>query len=112
MSVLIAGCLQVRSKTGCPRKDGVCLILVFFHLWGYFQTKAREKLVKANNGNELDTILWASEMTKNENLEYFDPKKYIIHVLTATSDSAVKMYVENDFRVILSNYDALNLDCG
>ena len=41
----------------------------FFDLWGHFQSNARNRLLKANNGQKTDVILWTSTLTKPEIIE-------------------------------------------
>ena len=84
----------------------------FIQLWDYFQTKAYDKLTKANNGKEIPAILWTSGLTEEKNLKLLDPKKYIIQIWTTGYDPAIQILLKNNFRVIFSNYDALYLDCG
>lgn len=84
----------------------------FYKLWDYFQSKAYHKLTKANNGKELNAILWTSGLTNKDNLQYLDPKKYIIQIWTTAFDSTIARLIKNNYRVIFSNYDALYLDCG
>ncbi|XP_011505330.1 PREDICTED: chitooligosaccharidolytic beta-N-acetylglucosaminidase [Ceratosolen solmsi marchali] len=84
----------------------------FYKLWNYFQSKAYETLIKANNGNKLPVILWTSGLTNEDNLQFLDPKKYIIQIWTTKTDNTIGRLIKNDFRVIFSNYDALYLDCG
>lgn len=84
----------------------------FYKLWDYFQARAYEKLTKANNGKELNAILWTSHLTNEGNIQYLDPKKYIIQIWTTAFDSTIARLIKNNFRVIFSNYDALYLDCG
>lgn len=84
----------------------------FYQLWDHFQSKAYDKLTKANNGKELDAVLWTSGLTNEENLKHLDPKKYIIQIWTTGADATIGRLIKNNFRVIFSNYDALYLDCG
>ncbi|KAJ8684485.1 hypothetical protein QAD02_020277 [Eretmocerus hayati] len=84
----------------------------FYKLWDHFQSRAFDKLTKANNGIELDVVLWTSGLTKEENIKLLDPSKYIIQIWTTGVDKTIGRLVENEFRVIFSNYDALYFDCG
>lgn len=84
----------------------------FYKLWDYFQSKAYDKLTKANNGVELDAVLWTSGLTNEENIKHIDPKKYIVQIWTTKTDTTIARLIKNKFRVIFSNYDALYLDCG
>ncbi|XP_032672325.1 chitooligosaccharidolytic beta-N-acetylglucosaminidase [Odontomachus brunneus] len=84
----------------------------FYVLWEYFQEKAMEKLKIANGGKDVPVILWTSGLTNEENLQHLDPKKYIIQIWTTGEDETIGRLVQNDFKIIMSNYDALYLDCG
>ncbi|XP_014206316.1 chitooligosaccharidolytic beta-N-acetylglucosaminidase [Copidosoma floridanum] len=85
----------------------------FYRLWGHFQARAYEKLAKANGGKELGAVLWTSGLTSEENLlKYLDPKKYIVQIWTTGADATIGRLIKNKFRIILSNYDALYMDCG
>ncbi|KAH0552731.1 hypothetical protein KQX54_014551 [Cotesia glomerata] len=83
----------------------------FMKLWMYFQELAFEKL---NSGDEKieKAVLWTSSLTDEEYLKFLDPEKYIIQIWTDIYDSTIRRLLENDFQVIISNYDALYLDCG
>lgn len=84
----------------------------FHKLWKHFQDKAYNLLKKLNGGKELPAILWTSDLTNEENIDYLDPKKYIIQIWTTKVDSTIKRLLNKNLRVILSNYDALYFDCG
>lgn len=84
----------------------------FYKLWDYFQLRAYQKLTKANNGKEMNAVLWTSGLTNKDTLKYLDPKKYIIQIWTTAFDSTISRLIKNNYRVIFSNYDALYLDCG
>ena len=84
----------------------------FYMLWDYFQKKAMDKLEIANDGKEIPIILWTSGLTNEQNMKYLDPKKYIIQVWTTKDDLSIGRLLRNNFKLIISNYDALYLDCG
>lgn len=84
----------------------------FFKLWKHFQDRAYNLVTKVNNGKELPAILWTSDLTNEENIDYLDPKKYIVQIWTDKFDSTIKRLLDKNLRVIFSNYDALYLDCG
>lgn len=84
----------------------------FYMLWDYFQQKAMDKLKIANDGKEIPIILWTSGLTNEQNIKYLDPKKYIIQVWTTKDDLSIGRLLRNNFKLIISNYDALYLDCG
>ncbi|XP_043520160.1 chitooligosaccharidolytic beta-N-acetylglucosaminidase isoform X4 [Frieseomelitta varia] len=84
----------------------------FYMLWHYFQQKAMDKLKIANDGKDISIILWSSGLTNEENIKYLDPAKYIIQVWTTKHDITIGTLLRNNFKLIISNYDALYLDCG
>jgi len=84
----------------------------FYLLWDYFQKKALEKLKIANGGKNISAVLWTSGLTNEENLKHLDPKKYIIQIWTLGNDPTIGRLLQNNFKIIFSNYDALYLDCG
>lgn len=84
----------------------------FYMLWHYFQQKAMNKLKIANDGKNISIILWSSGLTNEENIKYLDPEKYIIQVWTTKYDITIGRLLRNNFKLIISNYDALYLDCG
>lgn len=97
--------MQEQQNWGLEDKD-------FVKLWDYFQTKALERLYK-KAGKPIPVIMWTSHLTKEEYLVNSLPKdKYIIQIWTLGNDSQIDVLLKNDYRVILSNYDALYLDCG
>ncbi|KAG5681026.1 hypothetical protein PVAND_010492 [Polypedilum vanderplanki] len=84
----------------------------FMKLWGQFQTRAQERLDKVSNGN-LPLIIWTSELTEEPYVsEYLDKSRYIIQVWTDYKDVRIQRLLESGYRLIISNYDALYLDCG
>lgn len=57
--------------------------------------------------------MWTSTLTKPEHLEQYLPKDtYIIQIWETKDDPQVKNLLDKDYRVIISNYDGLYLDCG
>ncbi|KZC13638.1 Chitooligosaccharidolytic beta-N-acetylglucosaminidase [Dufourea novaeangliae] len=84
----------------------------FYKLWDYFQSRALEKVINANDGKSIPVVLWTSGLTSAENIKYLDPSKYIIQIWTSEDDPTIGRLLRNNFRVIFSNYDALYLDCG
>lgn len=84
----------------------------FVKLWNHFQNNALERLYK-KAGKEIPVIMWTSHLTYQQYLVNSLPKdKYIIQIWTKGNDSQIQLLLNNDYRVILSNYDALYLDCG
>ncbi|KAF7996750.1 hypothetical protein HCN44_002396 [Aphidius gifuensis] len=84
----------------------------FIDLWALFQERAYEKLKKANGGKDLHVVLWTSGLTTDKNLMKLDPKRYIIQVWTSGDDMTIGRLAEGNYKMIISNYDALYLDCG
>ncbi|XP_053612207.1 chitooligosaccharidolytic beta-N-acetylglucosaminidase isoform X2 [Plodia interpunctella] len=84
----------------------------FLKLWNYFQTKAQKKAYKAF-GKGIPLILWTSTMTESAHVEEFLNKdEYIIQVWTKRNSPQINRLLQKGYRLILSNYDALYLDCG
>ncbi|KAK2576761.1 hypothetical protein KPH14_005406 [Odynerus spinipes] len=84
----------------------------FYLLWDHFQEKALNKLTIANGGKQIPAVIWTSGLTSEKNIKYLDPSKYIIQIWTTGTDATIGRLIRNNFKVILSNYDALYLDCG
>lgn len=81
-------------------------------VWPYFQNEASARLYK-KAGKEIPIILWTSDLTSLANVtEILPPSKYIIQVWTTSYDAAIQTLLEQNYTLILSNYDALYLDCG
>lgn len=81
-------------------------------VWPYFQAEAAKRLYK-KAGKEIPIILWSSDLTALENVtEILPQSKYIIQVWTSGTSSAIQTLLAKNYSIILSNYDALYLDCG
>ncbi|KAJ8947848.1 hypothetical protein NQ318_009993 [Aromia moschata] len=63
----------------------------FIKLWDYFQSQALEKVLK-KAGKEIPIVMWT--------------------MWTKGDDSQITDLLEGGYKLILSNYDALYLDCG
>ncbi|XP_058465149.1 chitooligosaccharidolytic beta-N-acetylglucosaminidase-like [Malaya genurostris] len=84
----------------------------FLKLWVYFQSNALERFDKSTE-KKRSIVLWTSHLTEDSYVDkYLDKNRYIIQVWTTGSDPKLKTLLEKGFRVIISNYDALYLDCG
>lgn len=84
----------------------------FVKLWDIFQNKALD-LVYKKAGKAIPVIMWTSTLTHKEYLLNSLPKdKYIVQIWTKGDDAQVKNLLDNGYKVILSNYDALYFDCG
>lgn len=58
-------------------------------------------------------VMWTSSLTEKGRVEkYLDKNRYIIQIWTTGKDEIIAELVNNGFRVIFSNYDALYFDCG
>jgi hexosaminidase len=85
----------------------------FIKLWAHFQTKALERFDKVSRNKSIPIILWTSKLTEPPYLdEYLDKNRYIIQIWTTGNDVQIRQLLQRDYKVILSNYDALYLDCG
>ncbi|XP_043650719.1 chitooligosaccharidolytic beta-N-acetylglucosaminidase isoform X1 [Drosophila teissieri] len=85
----------------------------FMRLWGHFQTEALGRVDKVANGTHTPIILWTSGLTEEPFIdEYLNPERYIIQIWTTGADPKVKKILERGYKIIVSNYDALYLDCG
>lgn len=84
----------------------------FLKLWGYFQEKALERLDKVSE-KKVPIVLWTSELTEEPHLtEHLDKDRYIIQMWSDKKSPHTKELLEKGYRVIISNYDSLYLDCG
>ncbi|XP_041772727.1 chitooligosaccharidolytic beta-N-acetylglucosaminidase [Anopheles merus] len=92
----------------------------FMKLWNYFQTEALRRLDKTlpvaegpGGGKPRPIVMWTSKLTESPYLEqYLDKDRYIVQVWTTGNDSKVANLLQKGYRLIMSNYDALYLDCG
>lgn len=87
----------------------------FMRLWGHFQDNAMQRLDKVMGDAKKDRpiVLWTSRLTDVPYVnEYVDKKRTIIQIWTKGDDPKVVDLLKNGYRIIVSNYDALYLDCG
>lgn len=86
----------------------------FMRLWGHFQDNALARLDKVmGEANKRQVILWTSRLTDVPYVyDYVDKERTIIQIWTKGDDTKVTDLLKLGFRVIVSNYDALYLDCG
>ncbi|KAG8227141.1 hypothetical protein J437_LFUL001685, partial [Ladona fulva] len=85
----------------------------FINIWAEFQRKAYAELVSANQGNKLPVALWTSHLIQAGSVgQNIDNETYIVQIWTTGQDAVIGDLVKEGFRVIMSNYDALYLDCG
>ncbi|XP_039444957.1 chitooligosaccharidolytic beta-N-acetylglucosaminidase-like isoform X2 [Culex pipiens pallens] len=84
----------------------------FLKLWNHFQTNALERLDKSLQDNR-PIILWTSRLTDEPYVDqYLDSDRYIIQAWTTADDPIIPKLLQKRFRLIISNYDVLYLDCG
>ncbi|KAF5283858.1 hypothetical protein FQA39_LY04678 [Lamprigera yunnana] len=84
----------------------------YMKLWNLFQSQALERLDK-QVGEKIPIIMWTSTLTKKEYVDQYLPKdRYIIQIWTEAQDPQIYELLEKGYKLILSNYDALYLDCG
>ena len=98
--------IETYSKGGNESSDA------YSELWKYFLGRSYDILTKANGGKEIPAVIWTSDLTSERNVDYLDPKKYIVQVWSSSGDPTIKRLLERNIRVILSNYDSLYFDCG
>ncbi|EFX90079.1 hypothetical protein DAPPUDRAFT_309875 [Daphnia pulex] len=84
----------------------------YLKLWSYFQNQSLAKLDEAH-GRTQPVIIWNSDLTAKEHAkDYLDPNRYIIQYWNTWNNSILKDLYEDGYKLIISNYDALYLDCG
>lgn len=83
----------------------------YVELWSMFQNKTYNNLMQ-EAARQLPAIMWTSTLTDKQHLHNLPNDKYIIHVWTDKKDSTIANLLLNDYKIIISNYDALYLDCG
>lgn len=85
----------------------------FIRLWGHFQDNALARLDKVMGGAKRQVVLWTSRLTDVPYVyDYVDKDRVIIQIWTKGQDSKVTDLLKLGYKVIVSNYDALYLDCG
>ncbi|KAL5292578.1 Hexo1 family protein [Megaselia abdita] len=86
----------------------------FMKLWGDFQVKALERLDRITKTPEkVPVVFWTSRLTEVPYVDdYLDPKRYTIQIWTTGFDKKIEDLLERGYKLIMSNYDALYLDCG
>lgn len=85
----------------------------FMNLWGYFQENALASFDKVSK-KRVPVILWSSSLTQQPYLtEHLkDKDRYIIQAWTRGNSTEIKTLLENGYKLIITNSDALYLDCG
>lgn len=85
----------------------------FMRLWGHFQDNAQSRLDKVMGEQRRPLLLWTSRLTEVPYVQdYVNKERTIIQIWTKGDDAKVADLLRLGFRVIVSNYDALYLDCG
>lgn len=85
----------------------------FVRLWGQFQERAMARLDQVMEQKKTPIVLWTSRLTEMPYLiDYVNKERTIIQIWTTGDDPKVAEILRQGFRVIVSNYDALYLDCG
>ena len=70
-------------------------------------------MVRAARGTELTPIVWASNLLVQENIEnILDPERYIVHFRNSGRDRSLAAILDKGYRVVFSNRDAWQFDCG
>lgn len=68
-----------------------------------------DKVVK----EKIPIILWNSHLTEEPALtQYLDKDRYIIQIWMKAADSKIQTFLANGYKLIITNVDALYLDCG
>lgn len=84
----------------------------FMKLWNVFQSEALRRFNR-QRVKDIPIIMWTSTLTKADYVQKYLPNdKYIIQVWTTGQDPQIAELLERGYKLILSNYDALYLDCG
>jgi hexosaminidase len=96
------------------RKSGFFL-LAFMKVWSDFQKKSSERLKAIVPDKNLEMIVWSSEMTQEKNIHNVAKKDYVVQFWgngSDTEDPQIKILADNGYKMIFSNFDSWNLDCG
>ncbi|XP_038119197.1 chitooligosaccharidolytic beta-N-acetylglucosaminidase [Culex quinquefasciatus] len=84
----------------------------FLKLWNHFQTNALKRLDKSLKDNR-PIVMWTSRLTEEPYVDqYLDKDRYIVQIWTTGDDPKIAKLLQKGYRLIISNYDALYLDCG
>lgn len=84
----------------------------FIRLVQYFQQNALERIYK-KAGREIPVIVWQSQLTGSQHLTTsYDSENVIVQIWANANFPQNLQILESDFKVILSNFDGLYLDCG
>lgn len=62
---------------------------------------------------KVPVIMWTSRLTEAPFLtQYLNKDRYIIQIWTKGDDPKVQTLLQAGYKLIISNYEALYLDCG
>ena len=93
------------SKSGKLMSDQAIM-----DLWFTFQEKVANLVQNVKNQ---PIILWSSALTSSSEVrKHLSTKNYIIQFWDKMSSPNFLQLLENDYKVIVSNYDAWYFDCG
>lgn len=85
----------------------------YLDLWASFHDRAKVQLDAVTGSQKKKIVLWTNSLTESEKVtKYLDPKHFIIQVWTKGDDKQIIKLLNEGYELILSNYDALYLDCG
>lgn len=92
----------------------------FMKLWSHYQQNAISKLdfvLSENNLGQIPIIVWSSSLTEEPYLsELLDKERYIVQAwmdsIKENEKAQITALLENGYKLIISNSDALYLDCG
>lgn len=85
----------------------------FLKLWSHFQNKSAAKVDEAFGENKPHLLLWNSDLTANGKAPLFlDRDRYVIQIWDEVDNENTKLIYQQGYKLILSNADALYLDCG
>lgn len=84
----------------------------FMRLWSHFQENALASLDRVDD-RKIPVMIWSSTLTNEPSLtKYVDKDRYIVQVWSRGDAKEVKTLLENGYKLVLSNHEALYLDCG
>nr|XP_022911095.1 chitooligosaccharidolytic beta-N-acetylglucosaminidase-like [Onthophagus taurus] len=85
----------------------------FSKLWNVFQSEALKRFDKHAKKKDTPIIMWTSSLTEKDYVhEYLPNDRYIIQIWTTRNDQHIQDLLDLGYRLILSNYDDMYLDCG
>ncbi|XP_076059846.1 chitooligosaccharidolytic beta-N-acetylglucosaminidase-like [Oratosquilla oratoria] len=79
----------------------------YLELWNLFQANALTKLEEASGTKQVTPVVYSSTLASKLNKD-----KYVVQISDSTSQNTISEYIQKGFRVIFSNHDQWNIDCG